>query len=201
MMPAGRLRPTSGNFRAVSLACAGCAWQQLQREIKAKSWRISIMSHIVPFYCSSRGGPICSAAETGPRASDPACSCPARSLPNNTQDDSLFRLWHTRHERASTPCAACVVVLLSDKAHKTRLCARVFVVYVRDPTFPLLCAVLALLIWSSVLLLGNNPFASQSRFPLSQNPSCRALHHRCGSCHSGESCIWNSSETTGRLGK
>lgn len=74
------------------------------------------------------------------------------------------------------------------KRTKLELRARVFVVYIRDPTFPLLCAALALLIWSFVPLIGFNPFASQSGLLLSLSLSL-VKSFFCPSCPSSSGCI------------
>lgn len=100
----------------------------------------------------------------------------------------------SRTQRAAAAWSRCC----RTKRTKLELRARVFVVYIRDPTFPLLCAALALLIWSFVLLFSFNPFAFQSGLSLSLSHThtksffCPPVAPRIRT-----DCIWNSSRTLG----
>lgn len=93
--------------------------------------------------------------------------------------------------------ATCSCIAVGQSAQNSTVRSRVCGIYVWDPTFPLLCAPLALLIWSSVFLFGIIPSHLKAG-SLSRKILLVALHYRCGPCHFGESCIWNSSRTTGR---
>lgn len=106
---------------------------------------------------------------TGPDYPALRASCSARSLPNNTQNPTPFSAYeHTRdrNNASAPPHRGCVVVGQSAQNSSCTL-ACLWCTYIRDPTFPLLCAALAHLIWSFVLLFSFNPFASQSGLLLS----------------------------------